>query len=166
MGTVLAEGRGRPGRPLAERLADRIDRRGPDQCWPWTGHRLPKGYGTAGVAGQTRLAHRLVYELAKGPIPEGMFVCHTCDNPPCCNPRHLVAETPQFNMDDKARKGRHVSGSAVGVIPLKKLTDAQLQDTLRRVATGETGASIAREFGVNRSTINGLLRRRGIARSA
>jgi hypothetical protein len=95
-----------------------------------------------------------------------MFVCHTCDNPPCCNPRHLVAETPQFNMDDKARKGRHVSGSAVGVIPLKKLTDAQLQDTLRRVATGETGASIAREFGVNRSTINGLLRRRGIARSA
>lgn len=91
------------GRTLAERLWARVERRGPGECWEWTAHRLPKGYG---VFGPGVVAHRVAWEVAHGPIPDGLHVLHTCDNPPCCNPGHLRLGTPQDNVDDMMRKGR------------------------------------------------------------
>lgn len=74
-------------------------------CWEWKGS-LAKGYGQFKVHGWTSRAHRVAYEIARGPIPDGMGVLHSCDNPRCVNPYHLRVGTHQDNMDDKRIRGR------------------------------------------------------------
>lgn len=85
------------------------DRRGPDECWPWKLGRHRKGYGKFKVLGKTWVASRYGWTLANGPIPDGLNVCHTCDNPPCQNPRHWFLGTHKENAEDKVRKGRLVA---------------------------------------------------------
>lgn len=82
----------------------------PDMCWPWLGTVDPKGYGKLKIKGKWVSSHRLAYQLAKGPIPVGMSVCHACDNPPCCNPFHLWIGTHAENMRDMQTKGRGCFG--------------------------------------------------------
>jgi predicted XRE-type DNA-binding protein len=90
----------------AEDVWARVDKHGPDECWPWAGACFTHGYGAARYRGATWVVHRLVWTLTHGPIPPGLFVCHTCDNPPCCNPAHLWLGTIADNNADKVRKGR------------------------------------------------------------
>lgn len=87
--------------PLEVRLWAKVARGGPDDCWPWTASRTPKGYGRVNAGGRhgRRLqAHRVVYELVVGPIPEGHDIDHLCENKACCNPKHLEPVTRQDNM--------------------------------------------------------------------
>lgn len=75
-------------------------------CWLWLKSRNNKGYGKLRYQGKPWVAHRLAWSLERGPVPDGMFVCHHCDNPPCCNPEHLFLGTAKDNMQDALNKGR------------------------------------------------------------
>jgi hypothetical protein len=100
-------------RPLPERFWSRVDTSGGLwACWPWTRGRNGAGYGLISQQHRDVSAHRLSWELANGPIPPGLYVCHTCDNPPCCNPSHLFLGTPTDNVRDMYAKGRHSTRKA------------------------------------------------------
>lgn len=77
-------------------------------CWEWKGQLHPNGYGytTDYEKNKKMHVHRISYRLFKGDIPKGLYVCHHCDNPRCCNPDHLWVGTAKENMQDAKRKGR------------------------------------------------------------
>lgn len=95
-----------PSRPLEERFWEKVDRRGPDECWEWQANRTKSGYGAFQIGNRPHRASRVAYELTYGPIPEDMSVCHSCDNRACCNPAHLWIGTNKDNMMDMHAKGR------------------------------------------------------------
>jgi hypothetical protein len=119
----------------------RVDVGGPDDCWNWQGSYGKKnGYGLLSLRhGVMISAHRFAYMLARGePIPDGLCVCHRCDNRLCCNPAHLWLGTYLDNNRDKSKKGRSRGGAP------RKITDDQIA-AIRQMYYG-TGASL-REVG-------------------
>lgn len=100
------------------RLWSKVDRRGPDECWPWLGGtRQKEGYGILSIRRKKMTVSRLIVAEQTGEdVPAGRVVRHTCDNPPCCNPAHLVVGTPRDNsrdaMDrDRVARGERVAGA-------------------------------------------------------
>lgn len=141
--------------PLKIRLWRRIQKAGPDDCWPWTGGCCPRGYGRIGNDEKKMrnvLTHRAAYEDAIGPVPEGLNVLHRCDNPPCCNPAHLWLGTRADNNADMAAKGRANGGGLKG----QKNGNAKLtnKQAAKIFAAKGSQTSIAARYGVSQSTVS------------
>lgn len=94
------------------RFWTKVDKNGPTirselgPCWVWTASTMPSGYGQFGMAYNVLAAHRVAWTLVNGPIPDGQFVLHRCDNRPCVNPSHLFLGSKRDNTQDMVRKGR------------------------------------------------------------
>jgi hypothetical protein len=119
-------------------------------CIEWTGTRVTKGYGLITQDGKPIGTHRLAWELKHGPIPEGMKVCHHCDNPACCNTDHHFLGTNADNMADRNAKGRQAKGERSGGA---KLTEADVLEIRRRLAAGESQLEISKAFGITRQHV-------------
>lgn len=125
-----------------ERFHVKYDRKGDDDCWLWNAACQSAGYGAISVNGVTTLAHRAAYQLAKGPIPEGMCVLHRCDVPGCVNPAHLFIGTKGDNTYDMIDKGRDRFRSAHPTkdklrpesVPMVKFLADSGQFTLRQIS--------------------------------
>ncbi len=89
----------------AARFASKTQRGAPGGCWLWLGTKTAAGYGQLRVRGVRVYAHRYAYEAAHGPIPSGLVVMHSCDNPSCVNPAHLSAGTYSQNTRDAVDRG-------------------------------------------------------------
>jgi hypothetical protein len=132
----------------------------PDECWEWQGSRGSHGHGVLGYHGKRHIiASRLAYELTFGTIPSGLFICHRCDNPPCCNPAHLYAGTQAENMADRVRRGRWKGGSPVGErCGASVLTEADVLKIKERHRFTRSGIrQTGRDYGVSHSSIIALL---------
>ena len=90
----------------SDRFFEKVEKSG--ECWLWVGALNSRGYGSFGFEGRRLGAHRFSYELHKGEIPEGMFVCHSCDVRNCVNPDHLWLGDNADNMKDMYQKERRV----------------------------------------------------------
>ena len=135
----------------------------PDACWDWSSDKNEQGYGQIWYQGKTIGAHVLSYILYHGPVPEGKIICHSCDNPPCANPRHLWAGTYKENMEDAMRKGRLTKGKGFFLNRYgtwrqgasngrAKLTDA-LVHTIKTMLQSHTATEVARTLDLDRGLI-------------
>lgn len=164
--------RTRRRKPLAERFWAKVDKT--DGCWLWTGGRSKSGYGVISAGGKDEPdlgAHRVSWEMHLGPIPPGQFVCHHCDVRHCVRPDHLFLGTGYDNAIDRGAKGRAAVGDANGARrhPERlargernvnaKLTEADVRRLRERHGAGVPCYVIAAEEGLDKSTVQRLVRR-------
>lgn len=117
-------------------------------CWLWTGSLRSTGYGQINIKGRNSKAHRLSYEEYVGPIPNGFFVCHTCDNRLCINPEHLFVGTHRQNQEDMAIKLRQ--GCA-------KLNPEKVKKIRKLFTSGVKIALLAKSYDIDRKTIRSAI---------
>lgn len=140
--------------PIDQKLWARVVKS--DGCWEWTGPRTPFGHGHLNHRNKRVYAHRLSWELHNGPIPDGMSVCHRCDNPPCVNPAHLWLGSHGDNLRDMATKGRQ----GLHLAPAKAVRgeahhrSVLTDDMVREIrASSESAHALSRRLGVSRPTV-------------
>jgi hypothetical protein len=136
-----------------ERFDEKVNRS--DGCWVWTAETNRHGYGMFYTKKSPMLAHRFSYEREFGQIPDGMDVCHICDNPACVRPSHLFAGTAKENAADSVAKGRAQKGSRNG---RAKLTEEQVLEMRAMRKSGALLYEIADTFGVRRSHVSEIVR--------
>jgi hypothetical protein len=148
---------------LEQRLWRSVDKTSDDGCWAWIGMTCRIGYGTIRSGNKMKKCHRVSYELACGPIPDGLKVLHKCDNRICVNPAHLFLGTQRDNIADMVAKGRHIRGHRASALHKGEANAAAKlkADDVRHIrdAVG-TQDAIAVRYGVSRSLISMIRSRR------
>lgn len=160
--------------PPLDRFWANVARGADSDCWEWSGARIRNGYGRFWTGEREMKAHRYSYELHVGPIPDGLLVCHSCDNPPCVNPAHLWVGTNDDNMADKKAKGRNPTGDANGSrrfierMPRGErhsaatITNRQASEIIAAYeAGGVTQTQLAARYGASQSTVGNIVNRQG-----
>ena len=144
-----------------ERFESKVDKSGgPDACWEWLGCHNSGGYGQFWADGENHQAHRFMWELENGPIPEGegyhgTCVLHRCDNRGCCNPAHLFLGTNADNVADMAAKGRDRKASGEQHY-MAKLDEMGVRFVRYWISMGYTNVEIAKPFNISRQAINNV----------
>lgn len=133
---------------------NRIDIKELFSCWEWTKGRDAYGYGLVKRLRKTRRCHRVAWSLTYGPIPDGLWVLHHCDNRLCCNPGHLFLGTHADNMRDMTEKERGTRGERSS---LSKLTAQDVKLIRELGATGLPHNQIAKRFPVQRAQISKII---------
>jgi hypothetical protein len=147
---------------LEERFWPKVNKQTLNGCWEWTAAKYPAGYGVIGFVkpASPRPAHRVAWELVNGPIPEGLFVCHKCDNRACVNPDHLFLGTQKQNLADMAVKGRGTKSNRGEGSARSKLTTEQIIEIRRLSAEGISRAELGRRFGMRATSISRIVLRK------
>lgn len=147
-----------------EKFWEKTGVRGEDDCWEWTASRNKKGYGNFYLSignsdSMHILAHRVAYMLSSDTqIPENTMVCHSCDNPPCCNPKHLFLGSNQDNMQDMVNKGR--SAGQKGFKAHLKLDKNKVAEIRRLRGEGVQVKTLSSMFGIDYSWISKIVNNR------
>ena len=143
-----------------KRFWSKVDKSG--ECWLWTASRKPNGYGQFTKKPLVFYAHRVAYEATYGPIPDGLNVCHRCDNPPCVRPDHLFIGTPLQNAQDKVAKGRGGNGwlKHSWEASKAKLTPTQVLEVRRAFARGATRLQLAATYDLTPDSIGRIVTRK------
>lgn len=137
-------------RTIADKLFDNLAITD-EGCWEFVGGRTGANYGVVSIRKfEQKGAHVVSFEYFNGPVQKGMQICHSCDNPPCCNPEHLFLGTCQDNKDDEIAKGRHVFGEKGGN---SKLTEGDVLEIKKQLSLGATQYSLAKQFKVTKQAI-------------
>jgi hypothetical protein len=137
-------------------------------CWEWTASRFPDRYGKFKLHGRNVRAHRTIWTLTRGPTPDGLCICHHCDNPGCVNPAHLFLGSVADNVADRDAKGRQCRGDAHREAHKgcfrgtgngrAVLAEADIRKI--RATIGVTQDELARRFGVGQAQISRIRRRK------
>lgn len=146
-----------PFKPVLEAFNERYIPEPNSGCWLWESGLNSNGYGILFCGGYRGYAHRFSYAHFKGPIPDGMYVCHSCDVPSCVNPDHLWLGTQVDNMRDCRRKGRHRDPTT-----FSKLDWSSIRQ-IRELAGSMSQAKIAARFHIDQSSVSRILARKEFA---
>jgi hypothetical protein len=139
-----------------KRFWSKVKQGEPNECWLWQASTAAgTGYGKFRIGESIVGAHRFAYQLAKGPIPAGLHVMHSCDTPACVNPRHLSVGTAQDNFDDMERKGRRV----IAAPSRAKLSVDDVQRIRSLASMGGRHSEIARTYGVSYQCVDKVVAR-------
>lgn len=152
--------------PPEVRFWKHVEKRGRHDCWEWTGAKFPSpnayGFLSVGIVdGKQRFirAHRLSWEIANGPLPDGACVLHTCDNQGCVNPAHLYAGTQQQNVKDRADRKRGREQRQWGAENTNaKLSEQDVQLIKQLCSSGKSQTAVAALFGVKQPQVSRIVR--------
>ena len=140
-----------------ERFWKYVNKKSEDECWTWNVFkRNTQRYGAFSIKNKTYRSHRVSWFIHNGEIPEGLCVCHTCDNRSCVNPNHLFLGTYQDNARDRDKKERGADGEKNGK---HKLTEKQVSEIREKYVPRKcTLKMLAEEYGVNYTAIRAIVK--------
>jgi hypothetical protein len=125
-----------------KRFWAKVNKKADDECWEWTAAKSPNGYGQFALNKIAKSTHRISYIIHKGQIPDGLMICHTCNNPPCVNPNHLYAGTGKDNAQQASADGLFPSQQKTHCIKGHEFTE---ENTFLRLRKGRGITRVCRE---------------------